>query len=180
MDPYTRTEIQSALLEQLARLRSFYASLPGPVFFTKPPTGWSPAGNVRHLTNATLALLVGLSLPRFLLRLLFGKSKKPSQRTATIRSEYLAHLNAGATAGIYTPLPLPELRPRAQERMLDRLESMSLCLLRRLNAFTEEDLDRLSLPHPILGRRTLREMLLFQFLHNDHHTNKVKSRQKNG
>ena len=92
----------------------------------------------------------------------------------------LAHLDAGATAGLYTPLPVPRVRSAGQERLLNRLEKISLYLSRRLESFSEEELDRLRLPHPILGRRSIREMLLFQILHNEHHTGKVRARQPKG
>ena len=35
---------------------------------------------------------------------------------------------------------------------------------------------RYSPPHPLLGRITLREMLLFTLLHFDHHRDKVAAR----
>lgn len=180
MDPYTRSEIQATLLAQLTRLRAFYSQLSEDVFFKRPPVGWSPAGNVRHLINATVALLIGLYVPRLFLRILFGKNDQPSRRTSLIRDEYLAHLDAGATAGLYTPLPVPRVRSAGQERLLNRLEKISLYLSRRLESFSEEELDRLRLPHPILGRRSIREMLLFQILHNEHHTGKVRARQPKG
>lgn len=37
-------------------------------------------------------------------------------------------------------------------------------------------LDRYRLPHPLLGRIALREMLLFTLLHFDHHRDKVAAR----
>ena len=38
-----------------------------------------------------------------------------------------------------------------------------------LDRFTEEDLDHVILPHPILGKLTVREMMYFTMLHVEHH-----------
>jgi len=38
-----------------------------------------------------------------------------------------------------------------------------------LSGFSEEDLDKLILPHPLLGKLTLREMMYFTIYHVQHH-----------
>jgi hypothetical protein len=40
----------------------------------------------------------------------------------------------------------------------------------------EADLDRYLLPHPLLGKLTLREMLHFTLYHNYHHVQSVATR----
>jgi hypothetical protein len=40
----------------------------------------------------------------------------------------------------------------------------------------EEDLDRYRLPHPLLGKLTVREMLLFTVYHNYHHPRSLAAR----
>ena len=39
---------------------------------------------------------------------------------------------------------------------------------------SEKDLDKYILPHPLLGRMPLREMLFFTIYHTQHHTNSIK------
>jgi hypothetical protein len=41
--------------------------------------------------------------------------------------------------------------------------------------FSEKDLDTLILPHPLLGKVTLREMLYFTIYHVQHHVEQVKT-----
>jgi hypothetical protein len=42
-------------------------------------------------------------------------------------------------------------------------------LARRIDRFSETQLDQLILPHPLLGKLTLREMLYFTIYHVQHH-----------
>ena len=43
-------------------------------------------------------------------------------------------------------------------------------------AWSERALDRYRLPHPLLGRLTVREMLLFTLYHSVHHFSLVSTR----
>ncbi|CAN5267722.1 hypothetical protein BH11BAC6_BH11BAC6_08480 [soil metagenome] len=46
-------------------------------------------------------------------------------------------------------------------------------LCKRVNAYKETALDIYILPHPLLGKLTLREMLYFNILHGEHHRQTV-------
>lgn len=39
----------------------------------------------------------------------------------------------------------------------------------RVDSWTEQDLDTVLLPHPLLGKLTVREMLYFTIYHAQHH-----------
>ncbi len=41
--------------------------------------------------------------------------------------------------------------------------------MKRVDSFSEAQLDALILPHPLLGKLTLREMLYFTIYHVQHH-----------
>lgn len=47
---------------------------------------------------------------------------------------------------------------------------------RRIENWSEADLDRYRLPHPLLGKLTVRDMLLFTVQHLAHHASKVEER----
>jgi hypothetical protein len=47
---------------------------------------------------------------------------------------------------------------------------------RRVVSWSEIDLDRYRLPHPLLGKLTVREMLFFTLQHLAHHASKVEAR----
>ncbi len=179
-DPYEKEEILSALDKVHAAVGRFYADLPVDVFFARPEKGWSPAENVKHLALAKWAVALGLAFPRFLYRILFGRPRRPSRRFKDVEGKYKGALRAGATAGIYTP-PRETARQSQAEvrrtRLLKRWERAGQSLRRRVaESWTEKDLEELRLPHPVMGRITAREMLLFAILHDLHHTGIVANR----
>lgn len=45
-----------------------------------------------------------------------------------------------------------------------------------LEGWSERDLDRIRMPHPILGMLTTREMLFFTLYHNRHHVEAARRR----
>jgi hypothetical protein len=53
-------------------------------------------------------------------------------------------------------------------------------LIRKVLSYREGKLDHYILPHPLLGKLTLREMLFFTIYHNEHHLNLLLSRGKVG
>ena len=50
-------------------------------------------------------------------------------------------------------------------------------LVSAAGGWSEGDLDRVRLPHPLLGTLTVREMLLFALYHGLHHVNSVARRK---
>ena len=115
---------------------------------------------------------MALHMPKLLLRLLFGRSQTSSRYYRDIREAYLGKLSGGARAtGQFVPVdPPPQTKPEeAQQKMLERWKSSSKDLANAVQKWREADLDRYRLPHPILGRITVREMLMFTLYHNLHH-----------
>ncbi len=49
-------------------------------------------------------------------------------------------------------------------------------LLAAMDRWRDSDLDRLRLPHPLLGKLTVREMLYFTLYHNAHHARRIVER----
>jgi len=48
--------------------------------------------------------------------------------------------------------------------------------VRAITAWGDDALDRYRLPHPLIGKLTLREMLVFTLFHFDHHRDNVARR----
>jgi len=61
---------------------------------------------------------------------------------------------------------------------VDSLQRMIRKLSLSLDHFSEEQLDRLLLPHPLLGKLTLREMLYFTIYHVQHHHHQVDTHHR--
>ncbi|MGD9649059.1 MAG: DinB family protein [Pirellulales bacterium] len=178
--PTTRDALLASLAEFDAQATELWRSFAPAEFFARPVDGgWSPAQNVVHLERGTLPVIWGLKLPKWLLKLLFGRARTASRSYEEVRDRYRQVLAAGGGAGPFTPRkkPLPRDPAQAQAKSLDSWQR----LIPRLSAATgdwrEEDLDRYRMLHPLLGRLTVREMLYFTLYHLSHHTEIVADRQ---
>ncbi|HET6327551.1 MAG TPA: DinB family protein [Planctomycetaceae bacterium] len=173
---------RNALLADLRKLHeassTFWEGFSTTEFFTAVGSGWTPAGNVRHLNKAIQPLTRALRLPRFVLRVLFGKPRNPSRTYASLRDKYLATLKQGAGAGSFAPEPSQAHKNDADQRsrLMSKRGELSQQLWSAVGSWREEDLDRYLLPHPLLGKLTIREMLFFTLYHNYHHVQSLATR----
>lgn len=115
---------------------------------------------------------MGLSFPVFVRRLLFGKPKSTSRGYDKLVNDYLSVLNTGGKAsGIFIP---KAVKFSDREALLKKLQATISKVNKSLSKYTEEELDDSRLPHPLLGKLTLREMMLFTIYHVEHHHKLVK------
>ena len=177
-EPVTQREIVAALASLHEQSTSFWSAIDDERFFAPLGEAWSPADNLRHLERSVKPVAQILRLPTPVLRLLFGAVRRPSQTYAGVRSSYHARLAAGQKAGRFAPPPLPPpTSPRETRRsLMARRELRARTLSAAIESWDESDLDRFFLPHPALGKLTVREMLFFTLYHNLHHVLNVAKR----
>ncbi len=106
-------------------------------------------------------------MPPFLLKLIFGKANRPSRTYDELVEKYQSKLAAG---GKSTARFLPaDVKFEKREKLINKLHDVLDSLIRQVDTFSEEELDKLILPHPLLGKLTFREMLYFTIYHVGHH-----------
>lgn len=174
----TKTDVLGSCASLCEDGDAFWRGLDADWFWSRRGVPWSPADNVRHLTMSTAPVARALLIPRSLLRVLFGVSQRPSRTWHALGTAYLDRLAAGATSGRYSP-PLvdPPADPAAgQRRLVGAFGATVRRLERAVGAWRDGDLDRYRLPHPILGKLTLREMVMFTLFHCEHHRDNVARR----
>ena len=179
----TGAHLQADLLASLKVLQhqgqEFWSSFTPEAFVTKVDPTWSPAENVVHLVKSIRPVARALRLPRWLLRLLFGLARAPSRRWEPLREAYLQRLATGVEAGSYGPTPRRYDDPtRAQQDLAQKLDDALQQLHHALERWTDTDLERYQLPHPSLGKLTVREMVIFSLFHYLHHVEKVQAKRK--
>jgi hypothetical protein len=177
-EPWSKDALLNNLRELHEVSSTFWEGFSTAEFFAPVGSGWSPAGNVRHLNKAIRPLARALRLPRLALRLLFGKARKPSRTYTKLRDDYLATLKRGAGAGAFAPETSQELgnNPSQRAHLMAARAELSQKLWPAISGWREEDLDQYLLPHPLLGKLTIREMLFFTLYHNYHHVQSVATR----
>lgn len=163
----TRSEIATRLREDYKRFAVMISSQADEDFVRAEPGQWTPGHQLDHIYRSVRPLRMAVQLPAFVPRLLFGKAKQPSRTYEEVVARYKDKLASGAKATRgYIPKEVTVAnRNRLLIKMTDTVESLA----KRIEKMDEDKLDTILLPHPILGKLTLREMLYFTIYHVGHH-----------
>lgn len=128
---------------------------------------WTPAQHLEHILRGVRPVALAVRLPRWLLRWWFGKPNRPPRDYDAIVARYTEKLAAGGRAfGVFVPPAVPATKV---ERIAGSLRKTVHSLTRCVDGWSEHDLDTVLLPHPLLGKLTVREMLYFTIYHVRHH-----------
>ncbi len=152
------------------RHRAFLAdvlSLSPPDFLFAPPHKWTAGQQLEHIYRSVAPVKWAFTLPKFVLRFLFGKASRPSGDYETLVRKYQGKLAAGSKAPASF---VPRSVAVAHKDKWSRKLSLAIqALNQNAERYSELELDLYRLPHPLLGKLTLREMLYFTIYHVEHH-----------
>jgi hypothetical protein len=135
---------------------------------------WSAGQDLVHLIKVLQIVNIGFTLPKPILRLVFGINKKESRSFEDLRQLYKNALEGGAKAPtIYIPKPVSHTE---KDSLIQKYVSLNKSFIDKLNNHTSFELDRYRLPHPILGKISLVELASFTSFHTSHHFDVLKSK----
>lgn len=135
---------------------------------------WSTGQTVEHLIRSLAPVNMALLLPGFLLRMLFGKPNREPRSYSGLVERYQQKLAAGGRAsGRFIP---PRVTNEQRISKLNTFQKQVDRLKSRMKNWSEAELDQYFLPHPLLGKLTIREMLFFSAYHIEHHHTVLKNR----
>lgn len=168
----TKSELLAALRDSNQRAENWFQAIPAGDFFTRSGEVWSASDNVDHLVKAVKPVAKALKLPKITLQAMFGKSEKSSMTYEELCKLYRDEIARGAKAsGRYLPdqeTPKDDAQAKKQN-LLEQLSKANQELALVLEKWEDEDLDAYLLPHPLIGKLTLREMIFFTIYHNLRH-----------
>ena len=175
-----RASLHDSLKSEEREVAEFFRLLSPEEFVLRVGDAWTPAEHLQHLSTAVSAVARGLSISPWILRLRFGRADRPSRSFVEVRDDYRERLARGGRAsGRFVP-PREDLSPdeitSRQAQLLARWQRVSSRLTASLDRWSDDNLDRIRLPHPILGKITAREMVYFVIYHGHHHIAAAKSR----
>jgi hypothetical protein len=127
---------------------------------------WTPGQQLVHIYLSLRPLTIALGLPKIGLKA-FGSANRPSRDYDSVVAKYHDALAAGGKApSNFVPEPVLY---KDKDAISEKLKANLIKLTSQLNKYSEKDLDKLLLPHPLLGKLTVREMLYFTIYHSEHH-----------
>lgn len=170
----TKNELKIMAENALAEFSGTFMQLDEQKAFEKPGDKWSAAEQLQHLNLSVRPLKLAFTLPGFALRWLFGKANRESRTYDEIRSAYKARLADGAKSSKpYIPKPIKTGRNKIQ--LVENFNKTHRQFILKFNTWSETQLDTYILPHPLLGKITLREMICFTIIHIHHHNESIKN-----
>ena len=177
MQIHDKPQIISALSEKVDAFNNYISPLNKEQFEATPNGKWSAGQNLDHLIRAIKPLQLAYSLPKFALTILFGKTtNRPSRNYDEVVTKYKTKLAAGGKAsGPFIP---PTIKFEKKDELIKKYDEQKQKLISKIEKQAEADLDKYILPHPLLGKVTLREMLYFTIHHNEHHLNLLIDRNR--
>ena len=167
----TKSELITALKDSNGRVLNWFTEISAKDFFTRHGEVWSASDNIDHLIKSHKPITKALRLPKFTLQAMFGKSENPSRSYEEICKIYRNEIAKGAQAsGRYLPnQENPENSEEKKEELLVQFSRAGAEFVSVAERWTENNLDRYLLPHPLIGKLTIREMLYFTIYHNLRH-----------
>ena len=151
---------------------SFITSLNEEQFLFTRDNKWSAGQQAEHILRSIRPVNFAFSLPLFVLSMSFGKANRPSKTFDALVDRYKEKLAAGGKSSArYIPKTIAFIN---RKNICESILKVNDSICRKLNDYSETHLDTYVLPHPLLGKLTLREMLFFNIHHVKHHEMNVK------
>jgi hypothetical protein len=167
-----KSEIQEQLRQHHAAFAHTVEQLSDEAFLFTKNGKWSAGEQLDHIIKSISPVIMVFGLPKFVPRLLYGHPNRASRSYEQVAIDYQQLLDNGAKAtGKYIPREVPIA---FRQRRTEKLKKASELLAKNLNAYAEAQLDQYQVPHPLLGKMTIRELLYFTIYHVQLHNKSVK------
>ena len=162
-----RDEIAVSITAEFETMIDWFESQPDASFNSGPDEKWTADQHLDHLIRSAAPVNMALRLPKIALKLKFGTSNRESGDFDAVVAKYQEKLGqGGAASGQFLP---KETAVEDKQKKLNALKHEGDRLAAITRKWSESNLDKYILPHPLIGRMTIREMLLFTIYHMRHH-----------
>lgn len=170
-----RSEIVHSLEDAHQRLFKWLDDLPDAYWEEGPPGKWTVGQQIRHLLQSLSQLNKALGIPKVFLGWRFGIANRPVRSYDEVVARYKARLtaNPGVVAPAARGMPVPTQDERPD--MVKRLRREEKRLSRTALKWSDRDLDRYILPHPLMGKMPIRELIMWTAFHTEHHLRQLEN-----
>jgi hypothetical protein len=173
-----KPEIRQALRQAHEQFINYLNGLSEAEFTFAADDKWTTGQQMEHIYLSLKPLRQIMMLPPFLLRWLWGKPNRPGRSYEALVARYQQKLSEGGRAtGRFIPKLVPFTK---REELAQTIRSEVEKIGYRLDHFSEQELNNLLLPHPLLGKLTLKEMMFFSIYHVGHHQKSIDSSRSKG
>lgn len=185
LEPFGKKSILQTLEKVSREVVYTFKSISHEELFAHLDGGWSPIETLEHLIKASKEVKSTLKRSGILLRLRGGKPKHTSRRYAELQQAYLvllaggAHVDQNSPARIEQPGSRDEI-DKMRQKAMRRWKTLNNDVRSTLELWREKELEKYQISHPIMGKLTIREMLLLTIYHDLHHLHMIQQRIRQG
>ncbi len=166
--------ITNSLKDYVTQFNELVINLNETEFENNPQNKWSAGQDLVHLIKVLQIVNIAFKIPAPILLVLFGKNKRESRSFDELQTLYKKSLEGGAKSpNLYIPKPVLF---KNKTELLQKNESLNEAFIQKINKHSDDVLDNYRLPHPILGKVSLRELALFTSFHTLHHLELLKKK----
>lgn len=167
--------ISTLLEEKYEALLAYFSNQEDDKWEVGPDGKWTSGQQALHLLQSIKPLNTAMSLPKFVVKAKFGKTNRSVRSYEEVIKRYQERLEEaqGATFGPSKNMKTPTLKEK--EYLVNRLRTEYKKLQYKTEKrWSDEHLDKLILPHPLMGKMPVREMVMWSAYHVEHHLNTLK------
>ena len=134
-----------------------------------PESKWTSGQHALHLLQSIKKVNDALSMPKFLLRSKFGKANREVRAYTAIVKRYQEKLSQNQEKTRIFNAKVKTPKTSEKDYILNRLKTENKKLQYKTNKWKDKDLDNLILPHPLMGKMPVREIIMWTAYHVEHH-----------
>jgi len=162
---HSKKEIVEALQHSIFKMSSLIGSISKEDFNKAQGEKWTIKEEFEHLIMSTEPVAKALSMPRVTFRA-FGKLNRTPRNYPPLVQRYHEKLDE---APVVPPSRFSPKGKGTQNNMLNTWDNLPNSFSEKIPNWSDKALDKYLLPHPLLGKLTIREMLFFTNYHIQHH-----------
>ncbi|QSE98679.1 DinB family protein [Fulvivirga lutea] len=167
---YTKEDLIQEFKQRHLDFFQYLNSLTNEEFAIGRNTKWSAAQELDHILKSIKPLSSILPNKKLIINK-FGKGRGISSDYYTLTNRYKTKLSEGYKAfGNFLPV---KVNGYERANLLNQFFQITNKIENTLEQYSEEELNTLRIPHPLLGMLTIKEMMYFTNYHVLHHKNNI-------
>ncbi|MEM1003298.1 MAG: DinB family protein [Bacteroidota bacterium] len=157
---------------------AFIEETEGDFWLFAPEGKWTVGQHTKHLLQSTKPLNLALSLPKFIIVWKYGKTNRALRPYEQVIKRYEERLeeSRGKVYKASQNMGVPHVNEKTY--LLNRLQVEHRKLEYKTRNLSDQLLDELVLPHPLMGKMPMREIIMWSAHHVDHHLQTLKDYQQ--
>jgi hypothetical protein len=170
-----KVELKAALRNSFSEVVHAVNLMPNEIYATPIYFGkWSPEQHLGHLWLSTKPINQAMGMPKLILKAQFGTNNREEK---TYDQLYWKYKNGLQQSQFKAPAKF-EFSPSQQvqkKALISKFNDELQQLIKYTDNWSEQDLTKYILPHPALGKMSVREMLMFTDIHTRHHLEAINA-----